>query len=254
MQKNGGLLVTITGSPDEAILRKEIEQFMAYEPGIKNLILRSAHKLSESGKFDDDKTVICARICKIFPMWSSRWIRECLPLEYKRVYRKKDEIPLDEVEQALKGLADMFTDLGRELKKMAKKMKKNREYKQLFINQFGGTGELKRISDELAMEASLCKSLNDGRERIDILTKVLVKEALEYYNSSHVANMAGISNKWLKSKNFNKDNIVDRAAAYLEKFGTHFFGLEFRIMTWVREQESRHKKSLPVIFPELGIQ
>jgi hypothetical protein len=240
---------------DSEILRLEVEEYNQSAVLMKTLILRAADKLAKSGKYNEDYSVISSRLCKVFPNWSPGSIRNTLPKEYKREKELDTPQVVDEIDEIMQRLSDSMIDLGMWVKEMQRKMRKDNEYKNIVLNQFGGADEFIGFMKswiEVEAEISLLKSVSDDRERIDITVKILTKIHLRTINLRKVAEMAGVTHKWLKSKNYNKDNIINRSIDRIEELCQEFFGPDFRLNTWLREQEARYKKSLSVpTFPEL---
>src|SRR3989442_3003655 len=66
---------------------------------------------------------------------------------------------------------------------------------------------LKEVT-EMEADIELIKSLKDSREKIDFVRKVIIKSFLRTVNLRNVAEMAGISSKWVKSDNYNRESQI----------------------------------------------
>lgn len=160
----------------------------------------------------------------------------------------QDESLPDGIDIFLKSIEPM-TEFIEELHKMSKKAQKDPKYAKMLNDKISETnGDAKSfdmILKELEAEVFLWKRLVDRRETLDITQKLIISELLKYRNTRSVAKMAGVTPKWLKSKNFNKNGEIELAKKLTEELLTRATGKKFDFSKWFKkfldeDEKTRH--------------
>ena len=193
-----------------------------------NLIKNAALLLEESHKYDDDISVICSRLKKVFGgKISNSFINQELPQKYKRSIRKlddDDDTPLDIYEEIIFQLEDQAETLYNLAKDLRQKSK-NKETKQAMkeslddlvhdfhanplnymkaLNiKFSTDGDLKKLLKViklLSAEMETIKEMTDYRVRMDIYLQIHCKILLlQGWTYNGLAKKIHYSKKWIST-------------------------------------------------------
>lgn len=143
---------------DEAILRDEIAEMKDITASKEKIIKQAAEKLAKSGKYDDDLTVICSRLVKVWSEISKSYIAKVLPDTYKRPYIKKEEdVAADLFEEILFRFEDIHNELAKISADLIKKCRDDENVKK-------------------DLEQALAQSIHDFHEYPDAYLKDLKKQ------------------------------------------------------------------------------
>ena len=231
---------------------------------IRSLIKTRADKLQEwipkmCVKLEDhfeDKSKICAAIEKALPKEIDRDIRKYCPMVYKRKYTREElaETPISLVDETLMHMSDVFSDGKTAIDAIRAKyrtiyfegtIEEKEEMEDFFIEQFGGLAELqKRLQEwkELSVDFAKVKQIHDERQKIDAFTKFMLRIQAFYLTKNYVAELAGISSKWMKN-GIEANTELEQLAQELWKTDKKFKD----IADWFNEQKIRHEKGMEIL-------
>jgi hypothetical protein len=219
------------------------------EEQIRPIIEASCTKLEP---YFDNPREICAALCKVFPKIADRDIRQYCPDKYKREYVKEEiqNSPVDFLDEALKHMEDVLHDaesIIHEIRTAYKKADRTQkeELTKIILDAFGGLTELKKRGaewKELSVELAKIKIIHDKRKKMDYFTKFMRRLQTFYLSKNRVAELAGISSKWVKT-GFQDLDDIEELAQKIWKTDKSFA----EIADWFNENVLRQERNLPYV-------
>lgn len=221
--------------------------FKSKEKSLRPIIEAAAKKLEQ---YFDNPRDICAALCKTFPKYADRDIREYCPEKYKREYKEKSTIPSDLFIELFEHMADVGNDISKIAESIISKYnkgttKQKQETIEFCTEIFGGLPEFMERLEEwksLSIELAKIKIILDERLSMDYFIKFMRRLQTFYLSKNRVAELAGISSKWAKTGFEDIKNLEELAqkiwatdAKYAE------------IQTWFNENVLRQEKNMSYV-------
>jgi hypothetical protein len=246
---------------DEIIIKAEIDAYKQYfeeqQGTMKTIVLDAAQKLANSSKYNHDLSIICSRLYKAFPNLSQSYIRQVLPVNYKREYSKNEELtqPNSLWQEIMLRSADIQEEFAKLSMDIFKKMKTDPKIEYLLQEAFTKSGLLLQskkfatISDlldwikETECHLAIAKDDSDFRVKLDIWTKTRLAIDLITINTRTVAKHL-VTTKWL---NMIEDS--GEIAGKLERLKNCPL-CEQSIFTYYKENQYRADHNLPPLSPK----
>jgi len=236
---------------------------------LSDIFRRAAAELEN---FYDDKTIICARLSRIWKD-EARLIRKALDDKYKRGYGPKldGDIPLDEIEELFTTVQEALDGLSKVNNRILQKIRTNpkiqnkilagidltdeekqnyaatMEYRKTILTAFGTMAELKKYIEsirDMTIEVELIQDQLDNRLKLDDYKRVIVKLYDLIYRYRAIGKIWHKSAKWIKQvvEDPELEKIIDQADKCLQ--------CNFEWAAMFNKQAKRIEKGLEPILPK----
>ena len=232
----------IEGPTDIELLAEQIEQMKSITKNKSSIIKDAAVVLAESGKYDDDLTVIAAKLKRIWRDISPSLINKVLPLEYKRDYKADHKaMPNSLLQEFMTRMRDINLELAQVANTIIKHIQSDKRYDQDitlaltetlhdihtkkiydgYMAECGKIRDLKSLVEftkVLQDDAIMIKQQTDWRTKIDLFMKYNIRRLALSTNLGSIAKHIHMSSKWL-SETVNQRNTSDDVMQYVKELG-----------------------------------
>jgi hypothetical protein len=232
------------------ILHSEIVEYSSLQSreygSFKELILRAAQKLADSGLFP--KSEISKKLKKIFKD-HERYVEKTLPDEYKDLSKKRENLfeAKEDYEKYLVTMSDAHYIYGDVAYEVFKKIKKDNNIAKILFtdNEFWRTSSAKIIeaTNNFLIHALDLKKKIDEREYLHTWQKIMLRMDMQIKSLNETAKSVDQTAKWMKV--IARDPKITETLVRLKKCPA----CHFNIAEWFNKAEIRRKMGLEIKMP-----